>query len=94
MTRLYTDEQLADIARPFEDQRQRRSNAAMSRASGELLAAMKSGPAGSTACRGPHCRARPARCDRTSAEKQAREELARLGAQADAHMDAAIRARR
>ncbi|MFO1115668.1 MAG: hypothetical protein U1E28_08300 [Beijerinckiaceae bacterium] len=81
MTRLYTDEQLADIARPFEDhalEALERGDVARVR---ELLAAMKSGPAGLDGLSGHTLSRKAGKMRQDLGEKQAREELARLGAQ-------------
>lgn len=81
MARLYSDEQLADIAKPFEDHAidaLRRGDLARVR---ELLAAMQDGPAGLDGLSGHTLARKAAKLRRDFGEEAAREALARIGAQ-------------
>jgi hypothetical protein len=81
MTRLYTDAELADVARPFEDhaiEALRRGDIGRVR---ELLVEMKNGPAGLDGLSGHTLARKAAKLRRDFGEAAALEALARIGAQ-------------
>lgn len=81
MSRLYTDDQLAEIARPFEEhaiEALQRGDLARVK---ELLAEMKNGPAGLDGLSGHTLARKAAKLRRDFGEEEARKQLMRIGAQ-------------